>query len=326
MKILKSIISILSIILLRSFLFQQIHGLNVNLIGLDQNAFKHEIFEIKVTDDVINFKGYAFVIEQQHHRSINTHTTYLEILNSKGESTLFLAQLYPSNYTQHMQYRGTSICSNITYYAMNTSCYYDYEHVQFSVNVPISHFNEEETYFFNVVIHLHQVKQSYKTQVYTLMNQKNFETNQYNFSFNQHQQPNQLKIIHSEVIVRNAPSIQGTTYFLGTNCSTTYRNQLFYQKDSIYNNVKSVFFNLDVGLSYYEIEGQLSTCINSRRTVIEGNVVKPMFINRFMVNLVGDRLSLSLQKKIEMKPVIKLRFYHPDFTLSNNERYKNFSK
>jgi hypothetical protein len=324
MKIIKSIISIISIILLRSFLFHQIHGLNTNVISLDQNAFKHEIFDISFDESMIHFKGYAFVIEQQHHRSSNTHTTYLEIVNSKGESTLFLTQLLPSNYTQHMQYRGTSICSNSTYYAKNTTCYYDYEHVQFKVSIPLQHFNDEETYYFNVVMHLHQVKQSYKTPIYSLMNQNNYETNNHIFSFNHHQQPNQLRIIHSEVVVRNAPSITGSTYYVGTNCSTTYRNQLFYQKDSIYNNVKSVFFNNDVGLSYYEIQGKLSTCINSRRTVIEGFDIKPMFINRFMINLVGERLSLNIQKKIDLKPLIKIRFYHPEFTLRSNSKYHVF--
>lgn len=324
MKILKSFISILSIILLRSILFQQIHGLNSTIIGLDQNAFKHELFDISFTDDMVQFKGYAFVIEQQHHRTHNTHTTYLEVVDSKGESTLFLATLHPSNYTQHMQYRGTSICSNTTFYAKNTTCYYDYELTQFSVKIPLDYFNHEETYFFNIVMHLHQVKQSYKTQVYALMNQKLFETNLHTFAFNHHQQPNQLRIIHSEVVVRNAPSIQGSTYFVGTNCSTTYRNQLFYQKDSIYSHVKSVFFNHDVGLSYYEIEGQLSTCINSRRTVVEGSNVKPMFINRFMVNLVGERLSLNIQKKIVVQPKIKIRFYHPQFTLKSNHIYQQY--
>jgi hypothetical protein len=324
MKIVKTIISIISIILLRSFLFQQIHGLNTNIIELDQNIFKHEIFDISFDEEMIHFTGYAFVIERQHHRSTNTHTTYLEIINLKGESTLFQAQLHPSNYTKHMQYRGTSICSNTTYYAKNTTCYYDYEQVQFSVSVPLSHFSDEETYYFNVVIHLNQVKQSYKTQVYSLMNQNDYETSKHIFSFNHHQQPNQLKIIHSEVVVRNAPSIQGSTYYVGTYCSSTYKNQLFYQKDSIYNNVKSVFFNSDVGLSYYEIEGKLSTCINSRRTVIEGTNIKPMFINRFMVNLVGDRLSLNIQKKIELKPIIKIRFYHPEFTLKSNSIFYGY--
>lgn len=49
-----------------------------------------------------------------------------------------------------------------------------------------------------------------------------------------------------------------------------------------------------------------------------------MFINRFMVNLVGERLSLNIQKKIVVQPKIKIRFYHPQFTLKSNHIYQQY--
>ena len=123
MSLIKAIISILSIIMIRSYLITHAHGLLSHAQVIDQTAFKHEIFSIKFDEDHATFKGYAFVIEQQHHRDHTTHEISLEFVNSRGESDYFIATLHPANYTTHMQYRSTLMCPHHLFEQMNTVYY-----------------------------------------------------------------------------------------------------------------------------------------------------------------------------------------------------------
>lgn len=309
MLLIKSLISLLSILLLRNSLFITINA-TIPIENIDQVNFKHEIFSIEFDEAFATFKGYAFVIEQQHHLNNNTHSIQLEIVNSKGESEVFASTLLPSDYTSHMQYRSTSECGPLHIGQRNTTCFYRYTNVQFLSRIPLQSLQANEVYTFNLIIHLRNANRIFKTPIYSILNQNNYETKEKTFTFDAFHFSNQLQIIHSEIVVRNAPSLSGALYFVGPNCSTTYRNQLFYQKDSIYRNVYSVTFNRTVGLTYYELQGMLSTCINSRRTIIEGTSIRPLFINRLMVNLVGEPLKLHVKAK--HVPIIRshLRFFH----------------
>lgn len=287
-----------------------VHGLYEHATEIDQVNFKHEIFSIEFNERDAIFKGYAFVIEQQHHHNQNTHEISLEIVNSKGESFIFSSKLLPSDYTTHMQYRSTLQCPVALYQQSNTTCFYDYQNVQFEASIPLNAFELNEVYTFNVIIHLKNTNKTFKTKIYSLLNQTNYESNNKIFTFDAYHFSNQLQIVHSEIVVRNAPTISGSVYFVGTNCSTTYRNQLFFQKDSVYTNIRTIQFNEFIGLTYYELEGMLSTCVNSRRTVVEGTTIKPIYINRFMVNLVGDPLTLHVSSQLKPKITMKLRFYN----------------
>lgn len=309
MLLLKTLVSLLSVLVLRNSLVVYANAI-VNVEMIDQVNFKHEIFSIEFDETFAYFKGYAFVIEQQHHLNSSTHTIELEIVNAKGESEIFPSTLLPSTYTTHMQFRSTSECAPNQFGQRNTSCFYRFNNVQFLSKIPLTSLEANEVYTFNLIIHLRNVNRSFKTRIYSLLNQNNYETKEKTFTFDAYHFSNQLQVIHSEIVVRNAPSLSGALYFVGSNCSSTYRNQLFYQRDSLFRNVHSVTFNNAIGLTYYELQGRLSTCINSRRTIVEGTSIRPMFINRLMVNLVGEPLKLHVKAKTI--PVInsRLRFFH----------------
>jgi hypothetical protein len=314
MKYIKAIISIISIIMLRGFLIQSIHGFNPIHVELDQEKFKYEIFSVKLDDNDLIIEGFAFVIEQQHYRTQLTHVTYIELINSRGDKTTFPAVFLPSNYTSHMQYRGTPLCSSIRFRQPNTTCHYVFENVQFRVKIPRSVFIMNEIYRFNLISHAKSVNTTFKTPIHAMVKDNIITLDEKSYIFNGNLEPSTLRIVHSEVVVRNGPSLDSSAIYHGIHCSTTYRNQLFYQKNSLYNKVNTVIFNNNVGLTYYELSVNTSSCINSRRTVIEGNEISPVYINRLMVELTGTPLTLEV-KPIETTQIKKtLRFYHPLIT------------
>lgn len=329
MKLAKAIISIISIIMLRSFFVQSIHGFNPIQIELDQDKFKYEIFNVELNEKELILEGYAFVIEQQHYRSQLTHNTFIEIVDSKGESTTFQASPLPSIYTTHMLHRGTPLCGNFNLRQSINKCHYAYENVQFRVKIPRAAFILNETYHFKLISFARSVNTRFKTSIQAMVTEKISILDEKSYIFNGDIDSTALKINFSEVVVRNGASLESSVLYEGDHCSSTYRNQLYYQEGSLFNNVTKFLFNKDVGLTYYELSASLSTCINSRRTVIEGHDIAPVYINRLLVVLSGTPLTLEV-KPIETVPVIKtLRYYHPLITknsLNHNTHYFSLIK
>jgi hypothetical protein len=329
MRLAKAIISIISIIMLRGFLVQSIHGSNAIQINLSQDKFKYEIFNVELNEEELILDGYAFVIEQQHYRSNLTHDTFIEVVNSKGDTILYKASLIPSVYTTHMMHRGTPLCGNNSYRQLINTCYYVFENVQFQVKIPRNVFLDNETYHFNLISHAKNINTFFKTSIQALVKNKDIIINEKNYIFNGDIDSTALKISFSEIVVRNGPSIQSSLLYVGTNCSSTYRNQLFYQNNSIYKNVSRFIFNQGVGLTYYELYTKLSSCINSRRTVIEGKDIGPVFINRLMVVLSGTPLTLEVKPIVNTSVLKTIRYYHPRLTknsLNHNVHYLRLIK
>lgn len=326
MRLAKAIISIISIIMLRGFLVQSIHGFNPIQVELGQEKFKYEIFNVELNEKELILEGYAFVIEQQHYRSQLTHNTFIEIVSSNGDTTIFQASPLPSVYTNHVLHRGTPVCGNFTYRRPINSCYYIYENVQFRVKIPRIAFNLNETYHFNLISHARSINTRFRTSIQALVKDKVIVMDEKQYIFNGDIDSTALRINFSEVVVRNGPSIESSILNMGEHCSSTYRNQLFYQINSVYNKVNKFIFNQEVGLTYYELSAALSTCINSRRTVIEGNDIGPVYINRLLVVLSGTPLTLEV-KPIKPIPVKKtLRFFHPlktRHTMNQNTHHYN---
>lgn len=329
MRLAKAIISIISIIMLRGFLVQSIHGSNSIQVNLNQDKFKYEIFSVVLNDEELILEGYAFVIEQQHYRSQLTHDTFIEVVNSKGDSTSYQASLLPSIYTTHMMHRGTPLCGNTSYKRLINSCYYTFENVQFRVRIPRNVFIDNEIYHFNLISHAKNINTMFKTNIQAIVKEKDVEIDEKSYIFNGDIDSTALSISFSEIVVRNGPSISSSLIYHGTNCSTTYRNQLFYQNNSVYKNVNQFVFNQGVGLTYYELYTTLSTCINSRRTVVEGKDIGPVYINRLMVVLSGTPLTLEVKPIYKVSVLKTLRYYHPvltKYTLNQNVHYLRLIK
>ena len=322
MKVIKTIVSIVSIFLLRSFFINTIHGFTPTVQEITQDHFKHEIFDVYVDRFDLVFEGYGFVIEQQHYRNLLTHSIAIEMIDSKGKSRRYEGVTLKSNYTEHMKYRGTSLCGMFTLRQPNQTCHYTYEDVQFRVKIPLSLIETHETYVFNLISHPKSVNVEFKTPVYAILENNELIHNERIFIFHDHEQRNSLEVMHSEVVARSEPSLTGPATFNGAQCSSTYKNQLFFKLNAVFNNIYSVMFNPSIGLTYYELKGQLSECMNQRRTIIEGNNIEPLFINRIMVRLGGDRFKMSVTVPKPQIQKILIRYYHPKFTI--HHRYNVF--
>lgn len=322
MRLIKTITSIVSIFLLRSFFLNSIHGFTPIVKEITQDHFKHEIFDVYVDRFDLVFEGYGFVIEQQHYRNILTHSIAIEMIDSKGKNRRYEGVSQASNYTDHIKYRGTSLCGMFTLRQPNQTCHYTYENVQFKVRIPLSLIETHETYVFNLISHPRSVNVEFKTPIYAILDKNEFIHNERIFIFHDHEQRNSLQVMHSEVVVRTQPSITGPVLYQGDYCSSTYKNQLFYKLHSVFNHIHSVMFNHSIGLTYYELKGQISECHNQRRTIVEGNNIEPIFINRLMVRLDGDRFKMSVTIPKPSIRKILIRYYHPLYT--NHVRFNEF--
>ncbi len=322
MRLMKTIVSIISIFLLRSFFLHSIHGFSPTVQEITQDHFKHEIFDVYVDRFDLVFEGYGFVIEQQHYRNLLTHSIAIEMIDSKGKSRRYEGVSQKSNYTEHMKYRGTSLCGMFSLRQPNQTCHYIYENVQFKVKIPLSLIETHETYVFNLISHPKSINVEFKTPVYAILEKNELVHNERIFIFHDHEQRNSLQIMHSEVVARSQPSITGPALYQGVDCSSTYKNQLFYQLNAVFNEIYSVMFNSSIGLTYYELKGQLSDCSNQRRTIIEGHQIKPLHINRIMVRLGGDRFKMSVTVPKPLVQTVLVRYYHPKYM--NHSRYNVF--
>ena len=289
MNVIKAIIKLLIILGASSYFRLNPKAMNEVLVSKDK--IPYEILSIKMINNTIEIKGWVFISYTQHYLNDSDHKTELEFI-SVNDSFKVSAITQSISMTNQMQYFGTPKCgSNIINKAPET-CNFSYENVGFKVNIPMDMFKVNETYQTKIISHAYKSKLSYKTPVYfPLINDIIFNYSDKIYTVKSKLDDTEIKVSATTVIARTQPLKTSPVWFYGDSCSTTYKNQLFFLKNSIYKSVLER--KISENINYYRVKANITQCDGDRRRIIEGTIISPIWIASTYVQYTGTPLEIS---------------------------------
>lgn len=289
MNIIKTIIKLLIILGASSYFRLNPKALNEVLVNKDK--IPYEILSIKMINNTIEIKGWVFISYTQHYINDSDHKTELEFL-SLNDSFKVTASTLSTNMTNQMQYFGTPKCGPNVINKAPEICNFSYENVGFKVNIPMDMFKENETYQTNIISHAYKSNLSYKTPVYfPLINNIIFNYSDKIYTVKSKLDDTEIKVNATTVIARTQPIKTSPVWFYGDSCSSTYKNQLFFLKNSVYKNVLER--KISENINYYRVKANISQCDGDRRRIIEGTIISPIWIASTYVLYTGTPLEIS---------------------------------
>ena len=282
------------------FIIYCVHGAFVQVNAYtDQNVSKKdltfEVLSIETNQNNLIVRGWAFITYKQHYYNANDHSTFLEFFNVADRFTV-QANLTNTSQTQMMSYFGSPTCTANSTYQISEVCNYNYEQVGFEAIVPLERFHPGETYQTNIISHAHTARLSYKTPLYYPMsNDLTLSTNSRNTTITSRLDATEIRINATTVLARKEPKKLSSFWFYGSNCSTSYRNQLFFQVNTVYRTIYEKV--VSESTSYYRVSGNLNVCFDQRRRITEGSLIQPIWIASPYVLYSGTPLQINVQLK-----------------------------
>lgn len=289
MKVIRIIIKLL--IILGASSYFRLNPKAYEEILVNKDKIPYEILSIKMVNSTLEIKGWVFISYTQHYINDSDHKTELEFF-SINDSFKVTATTQSINMTNQMQYFGTPKCSSNSLNKIPEVCNYSYENVGFKVNIPMDKFKINETYQTNIISHAYKSNLIYKTPVYfPLINDINFEHLDKIYTIKSKLDDTEIKVTATTVIARTQPIKTSPVWFYGDSCSTTYKNQLFFLKNSIYKNVLER--KLSENINYYRLKAKITHCDGDRRRIIEDNIISPVWIASTYIQYTGTPLQIS---------------------------------
>lgn len=271
---------------------------------VQKSALPYEIMSIEVTSLGVRISGWAFTSYKQHFINGTDHLVELEF-TSINHSFRVKTTYTSISQTSMMTYFGTPTCALTSINQVPEVCNYTYENVGFTVLIPLSSFHSGETYQTQILVHANTAQISYKTPLYYPLPQDQlFTVEGKEYRIVSSLDDTELKIASTTVIARKEPSKTGLTWYYGSNCSTTYLNQLFFLKDTVYKNIFEKRLVDDT--SFYRVSANLYLCNTYRRRIIEGSSITPVWIASPYVLYSGSPLNIQV-KQLNQAPILTLK-------------------
>lgn len=258
---------------------------------VNKKQIPYEILNISIIDNSIVIEGWAFISYKQHYLNDIDHKTELEFF-SINDSFRIQAKLTNISLTKQMEYFGSPKCAPVSIDQAPELCNFNYENVGFIATIPLSKFKLDTTYQTNILSYALKSNLIFKTPVYfPIPNDLNFRIDDKEYKVISRMNDTEIKVNSTTVIARKQPSKTSTYWYSGTNCSSSYQNQLFFQLNSIYKNVSDKVFSDNT--SFYSISAKLNVCDGPRRRIVEGATISPVWISSLYVVYSGTPLQIS---------------------------------
>jgi len=289
MKLVNQILKLLLILGSLSYFRINAHAAVETMVSKKQ--IPYEILNISVIDNSIVIEGWAFISYKQHYLNDTDHKTELEFF-SLNDSFRVLAKLTNISLTKQMEYFGSPKCAPVSIDQAPELCNFNYENVGFTATIPLSKFKLDNTYQTNILSYALKSNLIYKTPVYfPIPSDLNFKISDKEYNVVSRMNDTEIKVNSTTVIARKQPSKTSTYWYSGTNCSTSYQNQLFFMLNSIYKNVSAKVISDNT--SFYNVSAKLGVCDGPRRRIIEGTVISPVWISSLYIVYSGTPLQIS---------------------------------
>lgn len=272
-------------------------------VMVSKKDLSFEVLSIETNQNELIVRGWAFISYKQHFNNSSDHSTFLEFFNINDQFRV-QASLSNISQTQMMTYFGSPSCSSSSTNQMPEVCNYNYEQVGFEARVPLDRFKAGDSYQTNIIVQAHTAGISYKTALYyPLQNDLILSTSGRETIVTSRLDATELKINATTVLARKQAQKQSEFWFYGSNCSTTYRNQLFFQINTIYRKIYEKVINENT--SYYRVGGNLNVCYDLRRRITEGTLIQPVWIASPYVLYSGTPLQIKVNLKNQAPMFIK---------------------
>lgn len=289
MKVLNQILKF--IFLLGAVSYYRINVSAANEIMVSKKELPYEVLNISMQDNSINIQGWALISYKQHYINEGDHNTEFEFY-SMNDSFRVSANLTSLSQTKQMEYFGSPKCSINSINQAPETCNYNYEGVGFSVTIPLNRFKINQTYQTNIISHAFRANLSYKTPVYYPIQQDiNFTKAGIEYHVVSRLDDTEIKVNATTVLARKQAAKISPYWYSGSNCSSSYKNQLFFLINTNYRNVFEKVISDNT--SYYRVAGNLSVCDGPRRRIVEGSTISPVWIASTYVLYSGTPLQIS---------------------------------
>ena len=295
----KHYVKILSISILVISLFKPmpVHAITVTMTTKER--LNYEILDVTISASSITVTGWAFLNNNQHFRSSADHSVYIEFVGM-SDSFVVSTSLTNISMTSTYQQMGMSFCPEKNYNSQ--TCNYYYDNVGFQAVIPTILFKQGEKYSTNLIVYANSSSTYLKTPLYYPMEIPiQLKIGDYQYSIVSILMDTSFRIIESPIYARNGPSKTATIWASGVNCSTSYKNKLYFKQNSIYTMILERY-RADYQ-TYYRVKAKLDVCIDSRRRIIEGATFSPVWISGIFVAYSGSPMMIS-SILINTNPVI----------------------
>jgi hypothetical protein len=258
-----------------------------------RREMRYEVTDISYDTQNLKITGWGFMYMKQHFINASTHDIFIQFEN-EFENYRFKAVLSPVDQTQLLRYGNAPRCKDSDFNQHPTQCYYDYANVGFTVSVPLSSFVLNRNYTAYLIVHAKQMNLFQKIPLFYPINQPiKTKIQDIEYSSISYLKDTEIVIIAAHVYARSGPSTTHPIYTYGTNCSTAYLNRTYFRENTTYKSVLERYF--DGTNTYYRVSADPSVCYLSRRRIVEGNMLKPVWIVSSFVQYGGTPLMITSQ-------------------------------
>lgn len=291
-----------TIILFIGFLILRNNQISIKAITeVSKYNLPYEITSMSVENNQLLIKGWAFIAYQQHYLSENTHATQFSFTSLSDGFTID-AELTNYSQTLMMEYFGSPTCTLDSINKSPETCNFSYEYVGFIARIPLDRFITGHTYQSKIISKALNANLSYQTDVYFPMSTDlSLQDSSKQLTIISRLDDTILTINSTTVLARKEPSKTGSTWFYGTNCSTSYLNQLYFLKNTVYKNVYEKIIVDDT--SFYRVKANLYLCNLYRRRIIEGQMFDPVWIASPYVSYSGSPLTIFVES-VNQAPIL----------------------
>lgn len=279
-----------------------------------RRQLRYEITNIHYHNGNIHISGWGFMYMQQHFINSSTHDIFIQFENEYGSSR-HQATLLPIDQTQLLRYGSVRRCRDNEFNAQAMTCYYDYANVGFSVSVPLSNFELGKNYTAYLIIYGKKLNVYQKIPLYYPLEQPiTAKIGDIEYLSISNLKDTEITIISAHVYARSGPSTSYPIHRIGLNCSSAYLNRAYFRENTTYKQVLERYF--DGTNTYYRISAASSVCYLSRRRIVEGTTIQPVWIVSSYVQYGGTPLMVT-SKLINTSPWFEIT--HP--TIYENESF-----
>jgi hypothetical protein len=286
-----------------------------------RRELRYEITDINYHQGNLRINGWGFMYMQQHFTNSSTHDIFIQLENEFATHR-YKASLSPIDQTQLLRYGNVPRCKDTDFYQQAMTCYYDYANVGFSVSIPLSDFQLDRKYTAYLIIFGKRLNIYQKIPLYYPLEQPiKTKIEDTEFLSISNLKDTEITIISAHVFARSGPSTDYPIYSVGANCSSAYLNRAYFRENTTYINVLDRHFD---GINtYYMVSADPSVCFLSRRRIIEGKTIKPVWIVSSYVQYGGTPLVLT-SRLINSAPWFEI--IHPTISKNDPFDYKAYIK
>lgn len=289
------------------------------MLHVTKEKAPYEITRMTFDQQNLILEGWAVVMTDQHFLDDSTHRYIIE-LSSIHQTKYYQTTRIPISKTTLLEYRGKDYCAHNLYDQEQFICNYYYENVGFKAVIPLVDLEMDQKYVVSIHIETKKTNRTYKLPLYVPQNQPVIhQVGDIRYQAVSSLKDTQLKVTFSTVVARSGPSTAFSIAQAGESCSSTYGNRLYYKQFAVFKHMLDRYF--DGTTTHYKLSGKPDICVNSRRTVVEGDSVNPIWIASVFVDYTGTPLLLQAQL---MNTPPWLEIIHPTFTLKETINLLDF--